>query len=233
MLQLEVRGLSKVYAGNRGLLSTTFTVGRGEIVAIVGRNGAGKSTLLKLLAGWLVPSTGRALVNGIDIKNRRALVRTIGFIPEIPNLFDMFTVQYNLGLFARLFDVAPSRTEQVLKDFGLIPFRRNRVETLSKGLKQRVSIARALLADPSLLLFDEPTSGLDFTAAVEVQQLLQILHAKRKTILFTSHQWAEVSDLATRVLVLDQGALVFDGTPAEYLQTDVYPPASLALAMNG
>ena len=105
---------------------------------------------------------GEVRIDGIDLTNRRAIVRKIGFVPETPNLFEFFSVEYNLALFARLFQIPSSRVGETLMDFSLFPYRRNKVQTLSKGLKQRVSIGRSLLADPSILLFDEPTSGLDF-----------------------------------------------------------------------
>lgn len=221
-MQLEVEDLSKVYQEKRGLLPTRFHVEKGELIAVVGHNGAGKSTLLKILAGWLVPDAGKVRVDGIDLKNRRALVRKIGFVPETPNLFDLFSVEYNLQLFARLFQVSASRIEEALNEFNLQPFRRSKVQFLSKGLKQRVSIGRSLLSDPPLLLFDEPTSGLDFEMTKEIYLLLKKIHASGKTILFTSHRPEEIKNLATRIMLLHQGALVFDGPPAEYFASNVH-----------
>ena len=221
-MQLEVHRLSKVYNENRGLLAAGFNVHQGELIAVVGHNGAGKSTLLKLLGGWLVPDAGDVRVDGIDLKNRRALVRKIGFVPETPNLFDLFSVEYNLRLFARLFRIPLSRIEETLKEFSLLPFRHTKVQVLSKGLKQRVSIGRSLLADPPLLLFDEPTSGLDFEMTKEIYLLLRKLHASGKTILFTSHRPEEIKSLATRIMVLHQGTLAFDGSPAEYFESHIH-----------
>ena len=219
---LDVQQLSKLYDENRGLLATSFSVEQGELIAIVGHNGAGKSTLLKLLGGWLVRDNGLAQIDGTNLNNRRALVRKIGFVPETPNLFDLFSVQYNLTLFSRLFQSPRSRVEQSLQEFGLQPFRHSKVHDLSKGLKQRVSIARSLLADPSLLLFDEPTSGLDFEMTQEIYRLLTKFHARGKTILFTSHRPEEIKSLATRILVLHQGALVFDGDPGAYFESNIH-----------
>lgn len=221
-MQLEVHRLTKIYREQRGLLPTSFQVEKGESIAIVGHNGAGKSTLLKILAGWLVPDGGAASVDGIDLKNRLALVRKIGFVPETPNLFDFFSVEYNLKLFVRLFQIPFSRIEETLKEFNLLPFRRHAIRELSKGLKQRVSIGRALLAAPPLLLFDEPTSGLDFEMTKEVYQLLERIHASGKTILFSTHRPEEIQALATRIMVLHQGSLVFDGSPQAYFQSDIH-----------
>jgi ABC-2 type transport system ATP-binding protein len=221
-MQIEVHDLSKVYAENKGLFPASFTVEKTELVAVVGHNGAGKSTLLKLLASWLLPDAGQMLVDGVNLKNRLAIVRKIGFVPETPNLFDAFSVEYNLKLFARLFQIPFSRVEEILKEFKLLPFRRNPVQVLSKGLKQRVSIGRALLADPPILLLDEPTGGLDFEMTKEIYRLLKSLHELGKTILFTSHRPEEIKTLATRILVLHQGGVVFDGLPQDYFQSTIY-----------
>lgn len=219
---IEVQNLTKVYNGKRGLLSTSFAVEKGELIAIVGHNGAGKSTLLKMLASWIVPDSGKVLVDGINLKNRIALVRKIGFVPETPNLFDFFSVEYNFKLFARLFQIPFSRIEEILQEFNLLTYRHNKVQVLSKGLKQRVSIGRSILADPPVLLFDEPTSGLDFEMTKEVYRLLKSTHASGKTILFTSHRPEEIKTLATRIMLLHQGSVVFDGPPQEYFQSKIY-----------
>jgi len=221
-MQLEVHQLSRVYKKNRGLLATSFSVRKGELIAVVGHNGAGKSTLLKLLAGWLIPDGGEVRFDGIDLDQRRTLVRKIGFAPETPNLFDVFTVEYNFILFARLFQLPLPRVEDTLREFSLLEYRHTKVQNLSKGLKQRVSIGRSLMADPSLLLFDEPTSGLDFEMTKEIYLLLKKFHVSGKTILFTSHRPEEIRSLATRIMVLHQGCLVFDGPPADYFASVIH-----------
>jgi ABC-2 type transport system ATP-binding protein len=226
-MQIEIHNLTKVYTENRGLLPVTLEVEKGELIAVIGHNGAGKSTLLKMLASWLLPDSGQVFVDGINLENRLDVVRKIGFVPETPNLFDFFSVEYNLTLFARLFHVPPRRIEEILQEFDLLPFRKNRVQVLSKGLQQRVSIGRSLLADPPLLLFDEPTSGLDFEMTKEIYRLLRDFHASGKTIVFTSHRPEEIKTLATRVIMLHQGQLVFDGSPQDYFQSDVYTTTSL------
>jgi len=221
-MQLEVQNLTKLYQEKRGLLAASFQVEKGESIAIVGHNGAGKSTLLKMLAGWIVPDSGEARVDGIDLKNRSALVRKTGFVPETPNLFDFFSVEYNLKLFARLFQVPFVRIAETLQEFDLLSFRRNRIEVLSKGLKQRVSIGRSLLADPPLLLLDEPTSGLDFEMTKQIYGLLKKIHSSGKTVLFTSHRPEEIKTLATRIIALHHGGLVFDGAPSDYFRSSVH-----------
>lgn len=221
-MQLEIRDLTKLYDQKRGLLPTSFDVIKGELIAVVGHNGAGKSTLLKMLANWIPPDSGQVMIDGIDLRNRTAVVRKVGFIPEVPNLFDFFSVEYNLKLFAVLFQTPFLRVDEVLREFNMIPFRKNKVQVLSKGLKQRVNIGRALLADPPVLLFDEPTSGLDFEMTKEIYRLLISMHDAGKTILFTSHRPEEIKSLATRIMVLHEGRLVFDGPPQKYFQSEVH-----------
>jgi len=221
-MQIEIHNLSKVYSEKRGLLGVDLEVEKGELIAVIGHNGAGKSTLLNVLAGWIRPESGEVWIDGINLKNRSSVVRKIGFVPETPNLFDFFSVDYNLKLFARLFQVPFFRTKEILKELDLLPFRNNKIRVLSKGLKQRVSIARALLADPSVLLFDEPTSGIDFEMTKEIYRLLKNYHSLGKTIIFTSHRPEEIKTLATRIIVLHQGYLVFDGSPQKYFQSAIH-----------
>lgn len=221
-MQIEIHNLSKVYSEKRGLLGVDLEVEKGELIAVIGHNGAGKSTLLNVLAGWIRPESGEVWIDGINLKNRSSVVRKIGFVPETPNLFDFFSVDYNLKLFARLFQVPFFRTKEILKELDLLPFRNNKIRVLSKGLKQRVSIARALLANPSVLLFDEPTSGIDFEMTKEIYRLLKNYHSLGKTIIFTSHRPEEIKTLATRIIVLHQGYLVFDGSPQKYFQSAIH-----------
>jgi ABC-type multidrug transport system ATPase subunit len=221
-MQLKIQNLEKCYDQNRGLKPISFEVSKGELIAIVGHNGAGKSTLLKILANWIPPDGGNVLIDGIDLKNRIAIVKKMGFIPEVPNLFDSFSVQYNLKLFAALFQIPALRAEEILNEFNLMPFRKSKVQSLSKGLKQRVNIGRALLANPPILLLDEPTSGLDFEMTREIYRLLSSMHREGKTIIFTSHRPEEIKNLATRVIVLHNGSLVFDGSTQEYFESETH-----------
>lgn len=227
-MYIEVQDIEKIYRERkkdlkaRGLLSTNLSISQGEMVAIVGHNGAGKSTLLKMLSNWLIADRGTATIDGVKLSDRATLVHKIGFVPETPNLFDHFSVDYNFKLFAQLFGISTKRIDDLCEEFHLEPFRSKKVQTLSKGLRQRVSFGRALLADPPILLLDEPTSGLDFDTTKEVYQTLKGFHKAGKTILFTSHRTEEVRILATRVLVLHGGKLMFDGTPDAYFQSKTH-----------
>jgi ABC-type multidrug transport system ATPase subunit len=221
-MQLEVCDLAKLYAPKRGLAPTSFVVHQGDLIGLVGHNGAGKSTLLKLLASWILPQSGSAFVDGIDLKYRAAIARKIAFIPEVPNLFDFFSVEYNLRLFASLSRSPSLRVDEILREFNLLPYRKSKVQSLSKGMKQRVSIGRALLADPPVLLLDEPTSGLDFEMTREIYRLMGSMHEAGRTILFTSHRPEEIRNLATRILLLHEGRLVFDGSPEDYFRSEAH-----------
>lgn len=179
-----------------------------------------------MLANWIVPDSGTVMLDGIDLKNRMAVVGKVGFIPEVPNLFDFFSVEYNLKLFAALSRTPFSRVEEILDEFNLLPFRKSKVLALSKGLKQRVNIGRALLADPPLLILDEPTSGLDYEMIREIYRLLRTMHESGKTVIFTSHRPEEIRSLATRIMVLHQGSLEFDGPPL-----NIFYPTSMKSCM--
>lgn len=221
-VMIEINNLTKVYNGSRGLFPTSFKVGTGELVAIVGHNGAGKSTLLKILSNNHLPDSGSVIIDGVDLKDRMAMSRKIGFVSETPNLYDFFTVEYNFKLFAKLFGIKNDRVEEIIKEFNLENHRKAKVLNLSKGLKQRVNIGRSILSDPPIILFDEPTSGLDFEMTKEVFKLLKNFHNSGKTILFTTHRPEEIKNLSTRLMVLHQGRVVFDGTPSDYFKSEVH-----------
>jgi ABC-type multidrug transport system ATPase subunit len=225
-MQLAVRSLSKVYAPHKGLFSISFDVRVGEVVAIVGHNGAGKSTLLKMLSNWIQPDHGEILIDGLNLKDRQAVVKKVGFVPEVPNLFDFFSVEYNFKLFALLFGSPVSRVDEILREFNLMSYKKTQVRALSKGLRQRVNIGRSLIANPPFLLFDEPTSGLDVDMTSEVYRMMIQMHRAGKTILFTTHRPEEIKDLATRILAINKGVLIFDGIPSDYFQTPHYRNSS-------
>lgn len=219
---IQIQNLTKVYNETRGLFPTSFSVEKGELIAIVGHNGAGKSTLLKILSNTHLPDSGSVVIDGVNLTDRLAMVRKIGFVSETPNLYEFFSVEYNLSLFAKLFDIKKERINEIITEFNLETYRNTKVQNLSKGLKQRVNIGRSILSDPPILLFDEPTSGLDFEMTKEVFNLLRSFHNAGKTILFTTHRPEEIKNLATRLMVLHQGRVVFDGSPNEYFQSKLH-----------
>ncbi len=201
------------------LHGVSFTLGKGEIVGLLGPNGAGKSTTIKLIAGILAPRLGRISVAGfalpegaVDIKQR------IGYVPESAALFESLTGQEFLELCGRLHEIEETtlqdRIASILESFGLLDDRVSRLDTYSKGMRQKILIAAALLHDPELILLDEPLSGLDVNAAMMIKDLLAALAASGKAILYSSHVLDVVEKVCNRVLILHKGRIVAEGEPA-------------------
>jgi ABC-type multidrug transport system ATPase subunit len=208
---------------HRALAPISFRVAPGESLAIVGANGAGKSTLLRILTTLLLPTTGRAEVAGWDVVRQPESVRhALGFHSGAePGFYARLTVLQNLQFFAELRDLTPQeirrRIAEVSDGLGLAPSLGRQVRLLSSGTVQRLSLARAVLHRPRVLLLDEPTRSLDPLAAAEFRRFLRedLIRRHGATLLFASHTLAEVEELADRVALLDSGRLLFCGTPAE------------------
>jgi ABC-2 type transport system ATP-binding protein len=218
---IEARGLSRYYGPFVAIQDISFDIPEGQIAAFLGPNGAGKSTTMKLLTGYLAPSAGEATVAGLDIRTHRLeAARSLGYLPENGPLYAEMTPAELLQFFGEARGLAPEhlreRTEAVktLCDLELV-FEKP-IGKLSKGLRQRVGLAQALLHDPEVLIMDEPTAGLDPNQIRDFRNNLQELRRqKRKTILLSTHILQEVEALADRILFLSRGRLVFDGTIAE------------------
>ena len=199
------------------LHKVSFSLRRGEVVGLLGPNGAGKSTTIKIIAGILAPGTGRVSVAGLPLPERAIDVKQrIGYVPEAAVLFESLTAQEFLELSGRLHGVAEdtlqNRIREILEVFGLTGDRTSRLDTYSKGMRQKILIAAALLHDPELILLDEPLSGLDVNAAIMIKDLIAALAADGKTILYSSHVLDVVERVCDRVLIVNQGKLVADGT---------------------
>lgn len=211
---ITVENLSKRYGNYAALKNLTFSVKHGESLALWGDNGAGKTTALLCLLG-VHPFEGRVTVNGIDVRQHSKLARMgIGYIPQEVKFYDM-SVQDNLLFYARLKKVSTTNLTEVLDRVGLGEARRKAVRSLSGGMKQRLALAIGLLGDPPVLLLDEPTANLDVQARREFLDLVQGLNQSGKTIVFTTHRLEEVAALAGRVLVLKDGQIEVECTPAE------------------
>ena len=217
---IEVKGLVKTYGTKRAVDGVSFKVNRGDILGFLGPNGAGKSTTMKMITGFLRPTAGTALVNGHDVtQDPVAVKRCIGYLPESAPAYGEMTVQEFLGFIAeaRGFRSAAERTAQVDRAISLThldPVRRQSIETLSKGYKQRVGFAQALLHNPPVLVLDEPTDGLDPNQKNEVRSLIKSMAAEKAVILST-HILEEVEAICTRVIIISQGRVVVDETPAQ------------------
>jgi ABC-2 type transport system ATP-binding protein len=211
-MSIEVRDLVKIYGEQKALDSISFTVGKGEIVGFLGPNGAGKSTTMKILTGYLGQDGGQAIVCGLSVgEHPLATKKKIGYLPEANPLYpDMYVREY-LDFIADIHHVADkkARIESVITLVGLTPESKKRLGQLSKGYRQRVGLAAALLHEPEVLTLDEPTSGLDPNQIIEIRDVIKRL-GKDKTILFSSHILQEVEALCDRVVIINKGKLVAD-----------------------
>lgn len=191
-----------------------FTVAEGEILGFLGPNGAGKSTTVKMLSGQLRPKEGRATLLGLDVARHPKQVQTqIGVCFEITNLYEQMTGLENLSLFARLFGVKDFDAGALLARVGLDGRGKDRVETYSKGMKQRLMIARALVNRPRILFLDEPTEGLDPASAVAIRNVILEERQRGATVFLTTHDMMEADKLADRVAFINQGKIVALDTP--------------------
>jgi ABC-2 type transport system ATP-binding protein len=195
----------------------SFKLEKGEVVGLLGPNGAGKSTTIKIIAGILAAGSGTTNVTGLPLPERAVDVKQrIGYVPESAVLFDSLTGQEFLELSGRLHDVEEDtlqvRIRSILETFGLTSDRVSRLDTYSKGMRQKILLAAALLHDPELILLDEPLSGLDVNAAILVKDLIAALAADGKTILYSSHVLDVVEKVCDRVLIVHKGNLIADGT---------------------
>ncbi|MHC4081563.1 MAG: ABC transporter ATP-binding protein [Planctomycetota bacterium] len=210
---VQVAGLGKTIDDKRVLADITFDVRRGDYVALLGANGAGKSTLLKILATLIPATKGHLALFGETLKGEAAGLRArLGLIGHGAMLYRDLSARENLVFFGRLYDVpdTASRADDLLDYVGLAGRARDPVKTFSRGMAQRVSIARALVHDPDLLLADEPFAGLDAPSQRMLEEMLGKLHGEGKTIVLASHDLAQSLGLAQRALVLRQGRLVVD-----------------------
>ena len=216
---IEVEGLTKDYGTVVAVREVSFSVGRGEVVGFLGPNGAGKSTTLRILAGFLGPSSGKVLIAGHDIGEASLAARAaLGYMPEAAPLYPELKVREYLDFRARLKRVARGKraaaVERAMQRTRVSDVSETTIGHLSKGYRQRVALADALVADPSLLILDEPTAGLDPNQVREVRALIKELSAD-KTVLLSTHILSEVEATCQRALVIDRGRLVAQGTLEE------------------
>ncbi|ACB77456.1 ABC transporter ATP-binding protein [Opitutus terrae] len=217
---IEVKGLVKTYGTKRAVNGVSFSVRRGDILGFLGPNGAGKSTTMKLITGFLRPNAGTAMVDGIDVTLDPVAVKSkLGYLPESAPAYPEMTVEEFLGFIAevrgfRAKDARQAAVERVIALTHLVSVRKQTIETLSKGYKQRVGFAQALLHDPPVLVLDEPTDGLDPNQKNEVRALIKKMAAEKAVILST-HILEEVDAICNRVIIISEGRIVVDETPAQ------------------
>ncbi|HVW14542.1 MAG TPA: ATP-binding cassette domain-containing protein [Mucilaginibacter sp.] len=212
-MSIEVQTLTKVYGKQKAIDGISFSAGPG-VLGFLGPNGAGKSTTMKILTGFLPQTSGKASVCGFDVEEQPLDVkRSIGYLPESNPLYQDMYVRESLTFIANIHGVhdAEKRIDEVIELTGLTPEKHKKIGQLSKGYKQRVGLAQAILHDPQVLILDEPTSGLDPNQLIGIRQLIRDL-GKTKTIVLSTHIMQEVEAVCSRVVIINKGKIVADDT---------------------
>lgn len=211
-MSIKLENISKTYGKQSALKNVSITVQQGEVVGLLGPNGAGKSTLMKIISGYLPPSEGQAIVYGFDVEKDGEKVKSrIGYLPENNALYlDMYVREY-LSFISKLYhrQLTNEKVDHVIQLCGLTPEQNKKIGSLSKGYRQRVGLAQALIHQPDVLILDEPTSGLDPNQLLEIRKLIKEV-GKEKTVLLSSHIMQEVEAICSRVIILHKGQIVAD-----------------------
>jgi len=212
-MSIVVRGVTKLYGEQKALSNVSFEVNTGEIVAFIGPNGAGKTTMMRIITGFIPATSGSVLVNGIDTSSDDPEIkRNIGYLPENNPLYPEMYVREYLGFVASMYKQKNSVKKQInniIEITGLTDEQKKRIGYLSKGYRQRVGLAQALIHDPGVLILDEATSGLDPNQIVEIRNLIRDA-GREKTILLSTHIMQEVEAICDRVIIIDKGIIVAD-----------------------
>ena len=220
---IEVKGLTKQYGSFSAVKDVSFEVGTEHVLGFLGPNGAGKTTVMKILTGYHYPTSGTALIDGYSIQENPVEVKErIGYLPENVPLYGDLTV-YEYLFFVANSRLIPKKDRETaiqnsLDACGLPHVAKQRIETLSKGYKQRVGLAQAIIHDPPILILDEPTTGLDPNQIIEIRQLIKEL-GKRKTVILSTHILQEVEAICSQVLIINEGRIAAQGTPAEIAES--------------
>jgi ABC-2 type transport system ATP-binding protein len=220
---IEVRNLVKNYGTVEAVQNVSFSVESDQVLGFLGPNGAGKTTIMKILTGYHFPSGGTVLIDGIEVdENPVEVKKRIGYLPENVPLYGDLAVDEYLAFVAEARLIPSSqRSEAIntsLESCGLTAYRNRKIETLSKGYRQRAGLAQAILHDPPILILDEPTNGLDPNQIIEIRSLIKEL-GRRKTVILSSHILQEVEAICSRVLIIHEGKIAAQGTPEEIAGT--------------
>jgi ABC-2 type transport system ATP-binding protein len=218
-IMIKIESLSKSFGKIKALDNLNLDVKRGELLGIIGPNGAGKTTAIRITCCILKPDSGDVLVDGMSIHQEPIKIKSmIGYLPEEPNLYERFKARDLLRYFAELYDVPKDkitgRIDEMLELVGMTHRADDRINTFSKGLRQRIGIARALVHDPQILIFDEPTMGLDPATSNNIREFIRELKGD-KTIILCTHYMDEADSLCDRVAILNQGKIMDMGTPQD------------------
>ncbi|WP_027137654.1 gliding motility-associated ABC transporter ATP-binding subunit GldA [Gaetbulibacter saemankumensis] len=209
-MSIQVVGISKQYGSQKALNNVSFKVNKPEIVGFLGPNGAGKSTMMKILTTYLKSSEGSATVNGYSIdSDKKEVQKSVGYLPEHNPLYlDMYVKEY-LAFNANIYKVSKLRIAEVIEQTGLTPEAHKKIGQLSKGYRQRVGLANALLHDPEVLILDEPTTGLDPNQLIDIRSLIKLI-GQTKTVFLSTHIMQEVEAMCDRVIIINKGEIVAD-----------------------
>lgn len=214
-MSIKVKKLSKVYGTQIALTEVSFEINKGEIVGFLGPNGAGKSTLMKILTGYIPQTNGDAKICNLDINKNSIETRSkIGYLPEHNPLYlDMYVKEY-LEFVANIYNVNHKYIDEMIKKIGLLKEQHKLIRSLSKGYRQRVGLAQALIHDPEVLILDEPTTGLDPNQLIEIRSLIKKV-GRKKTVLLSTHIMQEVEAICDRVIIINKGQIVANKTIVE------------------
>ncbi len=226
-MSVEVRNLTRLYHTQRAVSDISFSVNRGEVIGFLGPNGAGKSTTMKIITGYLAPSSGTAKVMGLDVmEHTREVRRHIGYLPEHNPLYhDLYIhefLEFSGSLYGLKGNALHKRITEMVEVCGLTPEQNKKIEALSRGYRQRVGLAQALLHDPEVLILDEPTSGLDPNQLTEIRNLIREV-SKDKTVILSTHIMQEVEAICDRVIVIRSGEIVANDTLAVLMRGSGLP----------
>ena len=209
-MSIEVENITKLYKDQKALNNISFKVKDAEIVGFLGPNGAGKSTMMKILTTYIEASDGEAKVNGFSVTNdKKNVQKSVGYLPEHNPLYTELYVKEYLNFNADVYGVSKARIEEVISLTGLTPEAHKKIGQLSKGYRQRVGLANALLHDPEVLILDEPTTGLDPNQLVDIRQLIKSV-GQEKTVFLSTHIMQEVEAMCERVIIINKGKVVAD-----------------------
>lgn len=217
-MSIQVEGVVKEYGSQKALNEVGFRIDSGQIVGFLGPNGAGKSTMMKIITTYLEPTRGSVIVNGFSTKEAQMKVKeSVGYLPEHNPLYLDFYVREYLKFHADIHKVGNERIEEVIEQVGLIDINGKKIAQLSKGYRQRVGLAAALLHDPEVLILDEPTTGLDPNQLIDIRDLIKEI-GKTKTILLSTHIMQEVEAMCDRVIIINKGNIVADRILGDFLK---------------
>jgi ABC-2 type transport system ATP-binding protein len=209
-MSIEVENITKLYKGQKALNNVSFKVNDAEIVGFLGPNGAGKSTMMKILTTYIEASEGTANVNGFNVSSDKKNVQSsVGYLPEHNPLYTELYVKEYLSFNANVYGISKSRIDEVIELIGLKPEAHKKISQLSKGYRQRVGLANALLHNPDVLILDEPTTGLDPNQLVDIRNLIKNI-GKEKTVFLSTHIMQEVEAMCDRVIIINKGEIVAD-----------------------